>query len=352
MAEGKDDSFTKQPSSSRDVARLAGVSQSTVSRALRRDRRISAETQAKVSAAAERLGYSRVLYANSSAATHTLTVGVVVSDIQNPFYPELIDVLQTELGFLGIRALLFNLRTPSIMTPALMSLASQHSLDGLVLTSVSASWCLPERLRSGEIPTVLINRLTDESEIDSVSADNIDGGHQAADFLIGLGHREIGIVGGPLNISTHRDRRQGFMYQSSTAREVTLYEGPLPANEYSHATGFHSAQRILRDHPDVTALFCTNDLLAYGALSAARREGCSVPRDLSILGFDDIAMSSWDVLNLSTVHHPFKEMAKAASQRLADLMSGGDIGGPRQLQLPVHVVPRGSTSQGPGKVMN
>jgi LacI family transcriptional regulator len=296
-----------------------------------------------VSAAAEKLAYGRISPPSNLSGPNTLTVGVVVSDIQNPFYPELLDVLQTELGFLGIQALLFNQRTPTIMTPALMSLVGQHSLSGLILTSVSASWSLPTKLSSGEVPTVLLNRLIDGSAIDSVSADNLDGGRQAAEYLIGLGHLAIGIVSGPLDISTHRDRRQGFMEVSSAAPQVAWYEGPLFANDYSHATGFHSARRILRTHPEVTAIFCTNDLMAYGALSAARREGRSVPEDLSVLGFDDIAMSSWDVMDLSTIHHPFREMAKAASQRLADMIAGVDVGQARHIQLPVHVVPRATT---------
>ena len=323
----------------RDVARLAGVSQSTVSRALRGDPRISTETQASVSAAAQRLSYG--------ASRHTAypklpsrTVAVVVSDIQNPFYPELLDTLQTELGFLDIRALLFNQRTSTIMTPALMSQVEQHSVDGLILTSVSTSWTLPEKLSSGKIPCVLLNRLIDDAVIDSVSADNVDGGQQAAEHLIRLGHRSIGMVNGPADISTHRDRRRGFLEGCRRHAGVVVHEAPPPPSEYSHATGLHSAQRILRAHPEVTAIFCTNDLMAYGALSAARREGRKVPEDISVIGFDDIEMSSWDVLSLSTIHHPLREMAKAASQRLADIMGGDDRGEPQHLVLPVHVVYR------------
>lgn len=338
-----DDRLAERQPSSRDVARLAGVSQSTVSRALRGDPRISAETQVKVSAAAEKLAYGRTSAPSISSGTRTPTVGVVVSDIQNPFYPELLDVLQTELGFLGIQALLFNQRTPTIMTPTLMGLMSQHSLDGLILTSVSSTWSLPARLRSGEVPTVLLNRLIDDSSIDSISADNFDGGKQAAEYLISLGHRAIGIVVGPIDISTHRDRRNGFMEAASRVPQIDLYEAPPPINDYSHATGFHSTQRIFRTHPQVTAIFCTNDLMAYGALSAARNEGRPVPGALSVLGFDDIAMSGWDVMDLSTIHHPFKEMAKAASQRLADLIAGSGGDAPMHAQLPVHVVPRGTT---------
>jgi LacI family transcriptional regulator len=297
----------------------------------------------KVSAAAEKLAYGKGHAASSATAAHTFTVGVVVSDIQNPFYPELLDVLQTELGFLGIQALLFNQRTPSIMTPALMRLVSQHSLDGLILTSVSASWSLPSKLSSGELPTILLNRLIDGAQIDCVSADNVDGGKQAAEYLAGLGHQIVGIVGGPVEISTHRDRRQGFMEASCALGHVQVHEAPLPMKDYSYDTGFHSTQRILRTHPDISAVFCTNDLMAYGALSAARREGRAVPEDLSVLGFDDIAMSSWGVLDLSTIHHPFKEMAKAASQRLADIIAGDGTGESMQVQLPVHVVPRATT---------
>ena len=337
-----------RPPSGRDVARLAGVSQSTVSRALRNDTRISVDTRTAVSAAAERLGYSPKVGLDGNAkrsVPRSPTIGVVVSDIQNPFYPELLDVLQTELGFLGMHALLFNQRTPSIMTPALMSLVDQHSVDGLILTSVSASWHLPDRISSGALPTVLLNRLIDGVSIDSVSADNIDGGRQAARYLTELGHRIIGIVAGPLDISTHRDRRLGFLEAGRAKKDISVHEAPLPVHDYSHSTGFHSTGELLLRHPDISAVFCTNDLMAYGALSAARLERRSVPNDLSVLGFDNIEMSSWKVFDLSTVHHPFREMAKAASQRMADLLSGDTGGPPMQVQLPVHIVGRATTAQ-------
>jgi LacI family transcriptional regulator len=315
-----------------------------VSRALRDDPRISPETRTKVKAIARQISYPQA--ARSDAPTpRRRTVGVVVSDVTNPFYPELLDVIQTELGFLGLQALLFNQRTSTIMTPTLMKQVEQHSVDGLILTSVSSTWLLPEPLTSGRIPTVLLNRLVDDARIDAVTADNVEGGRLAAEYLTGLGHRRLAVVSGPQDISTHRDRRSGFEDFVSALPERTLFDTQVPASGYSHASGFQATHRLLRENPDVTAVFCTNDLMAYGALSAARELGVSVPGRLSVLGFDDIEMSAWPALALSTIHHPFRDMAKLASQRLADLMDNPDPGPPRHVRLPVRIVARSTTSR-------
>jgi LacI family transcriptional regulator len=328
--------------SSRDVAKLAGVSQSTVSRALRGDPRISAETRAVVAAAARQLDYP-ARGTSAHVAVSRPTVAVVVSDVTNPFYPELLDVLQTELGFLGFQALLFNQRTSTIITPTLLEQITQHDVVGLILTSVGASWSLPETINSGAVPAVLLNRLVDQGHIDSVSANNVEGGRMAARYLIELGHRRLGLVAGPRGISTHRDRREGFLEVTNQTDGVTVHEAPADENSYSHETGRLGTETVLREAPDVTAVFCTNDLMAFGSLSAAKATGRSVPEDLSVLGFDNIEMAGWAALDLSTVHHPFREMAKHASQRLAQLIGSPDAGPPRHIELPVRIVPRSST---------
>lgn len=326
---------------SRAVAKLAGVSQSTVSRALRDDPRISAGTRARIQAIARQLSYAPP---PADDTPRRRTVGVVVSDVTNPFYPELLDSLQTELGFLGLRALLFNQRTSTTTTATLLDQIEQTSVDGLILTSVATEWALPEPIASGRIPTVLLNRLTHDTPIDVVTADNVEGGRLAAGHLTALGHRRLAVVSGPQGISTHRDRRRGFEEFCAGLPGVTLFDTDTPFDGYSHATGSQAVHRLLRDHPGVTGVFCTNDLLAFGALSAAKELGVSVPGRLSVLGFDDIEMSGWSVHALSTIHHPFRDMAKLAAQRLAALLSAPGTLTPRHVRLPVRVIARSTTS--------
>jgi len=264
---------------SRDIAREAGVSQSTVSRALRGDPRVADDTRARIMEAAERLQYSPNLAARSLITNRTRTIGLVISDITNPFYPTLVDVLHDEFSLSGYRTVLFNERTDARGADDLLPQLAGRAVDGLVFASATLGSRSINAFAARGLPVVLLNRYVDEAKVDRVVADNYGGGVQAARFLAhDLGHRRIALIAGPDNTSTTRDRESGF--------RATLAELGVPFDEslrregdYSHQSGYQWCLDLLRSDPRPTAIFCGNDVIALGALdaAAASRPLTSVP---------------------------------------------------------------------------
>ncbi|WP_197376137.1 LacI family DNA-binding transcriptional regulator [Mycolicibacterium baixiangningiae] len=322
-----------------DVARLAGVSQATVSRALSGGT-VSAETRKKILEAAKAVGYVPNLGARAMKTGRVNTIGVVVADLRNPFYPEILDALTSYLDAAGQKVTLWNSDGPG--NDAALEAINAGSVDGVIFTTVTeASAPLRAALRRHS-PVVLINRTVETLGCDQVSSDNMAGGGTVADYLLENGHRRIAFLGGPSTASTARDRFRGFSQRLAEAG------APLPVEQvlegpFSHDFGLSAATRLLRADDPPTAIFCSNDLVAFGALDAARAERVAVPDDLWIVGYDDIAMSAWPAFDLTTVHQPSRTMAEAGARALLDRIA--EPTAPyRTLTFRSHLVVRGTTS--------
>jgi LacI family transcriptional regulator len=325
-----------------DVARLAGVSQATVSRALSGGT-VSPATRKKILDAAKEVGYVPNLGARAMKTGRVNTIGVVVADLRNPFYPEILDALTSYLDAAGKKVTLWNSDGPG--NDAALEAINAGSVDGVIFTTVTeASVPLQAALR-GHSPVVLINRIVETLGCDQVSSDNVAGGRTVADYLLDHGHREIAFIGGPSVASTARDRFRGFSERLAEAA-VPLRPERIRQGPFSHDFGFSASVELLRsDHPP-TAIFCSNDLVAFGALDAARTESVAVPGDLWIVGYDDIAMSAWPAFDLTTVHQPSRTMAEAGARALLDRID--EPTAPyRTLTFRSHLVARGSTGAAP-----
>ncbi|MBB4660920.1 LacI family DNA-binding transcriptional regulator [Conexibacter arvalis] len=329
---------------SRDIAREVGLSQTTVSRALRGDPRVAPDTLARVRAAAERLAYVPDAAARWLTTGRTLTVGVVVADITNPFYPEIVEVLHAELGREGYATVLLN-------DPRADDLARHlrgRSVDGLIVVSATLDDGLAARLPRLGVPLVLLNRDLDEIAADRVLSDNVAGGALVVDHLLELGHRRIGLIAGPPNTSTARDREQG-MRAALAARGLPLAPELRRAGSFSHHSGYQGCVELLRLPEPPTAVVCASDVVAFGALDAAKRLGVEVPRRLSIVGYDDIAMAGWEAFALTTIRQPLAQMAKRSVRLLLERLrpAGGSpppAAPPRREVFPPHLVKRETTA--------
>lgn len=337
---------TRLKTTSHDIAREAGVSQSTVSRALRRDPRVDPATAARVLQVAERLGYSPNLSARSLVTSRTRTIAVVVADITNPFYPQLVEALHEQLGRAGYRMILFNERTDARGDGGIEMFLSSGGADGAVFLSVTIDQVVSQMLSRSPVPTVLLNRDADGPQVDRVMADHRGGAMQVADLLAGLGHSRMAMIAGPANTSTSRDREAGFGEQLRR-HGLTLDPALQRAGEFTHQSGFQWTSELmaLRNRP--TAIFCVNDVVAFGALDAARRLRIEVPRDLSIVGFDDIPMAGWEAFSLTTVRQPLTEMARDAARRLIARIEETDDSEPSRVVFPTHLVQRATTGAAP-----
>jgi len=333
------------PVTSRDIAREIGLSQSTVSRALRGDPRVAPDTLARVQAAAERLAYVPDAVARSLTTGRTQTVAVVVADVTNPFYPEIVEVLHGELGRKGYATVLLN----DPRGDDLVRLLRGRAVDGLIAVSATLDERLRDQLSRLGMPLVLLNRDLERLDADRVVSDNVAGGALVAEHLLGLGHRRIGLIAGPANTSTARDRERGFR-DALAARGLPLDPALRREGSFSHHSGHQGCLELLRLPEPPTAIFCASDVVAFGALDAAKRLGVAVPERLSVVGYDDVAMAGWEAFALTTIRQPLAQMAKLSVRLLLDRLqpSGGGedpaASPPRREVFPPQVVKRETTA--------
>ena len=321
---------------SHDVARAAGVSQPTVSRALRDDPNIAESTKARVADAARRLGYVPNELGRSLSLRATRRIAVV-ADLDNPLWPMLIEQLHDGLARKGYS----------------MTLLAEHGdlqqfeqqllggwADGVIITSVRMRATLPFELRRRGVPFVLVNRVIKGLKADAAVADNVGGGRTAAQVLVAAGHTRIGALLGPEDTSTGRDRERGFREGLAQAG-LALPDARVVHGEFDYAFGREALPRLLKGRHRATAIFCANDIIAIGALNTARQLGVSVPADVALMGFDDLDQASWPAFDLTTIRIPFDVLVQAAVTRILERLAG-DRSSPRVEVHPVTPVLRGT----------
>lgn len=327
---------------SRDLAAQLGVSQSTVSRALRDDPRVSPETRQRIAEAARVAGYTPNLTARSLITRQTGQVALVVSDITNPFYPDLVEVLHHEFSLLGYRTVLFDEQTDH-SGDHLVPFFLGRSVDGVMFASATLGSNVVHKLVENGVPVVLVNRDVEGVRVDRVLSDNYGGGRLAAHHLVNSGHRRIGLILGPQNTSTSRDRERGFLAGLQDMQVPPCDEFRRVGN-YTYENGYQWATDLLGKSNPPSALFCANDIIAFGALDAARRLGVRVPQQASIIGFDDVPMAGWEVFGLTTIRQNLGRMARLAARRLVDRISGRGESLAQTVIFPTQMIVRRTTA--------
>jgi len=331
----------KPPATSHDVARLAGVSQPTVSRALRDDPRLSHDTRRRVHDAAQELRYVPSQRGRSLATRSTRQVGIVVSDLGNSFYLEVLDELHDVLREVGMRMLVL---TPESHDAVSIEQLVDGSLDGAILTTTRLGSALPEDLAARGFPFVLLNREVDSSTGDVCVIDNQRGAGLVAGELLTLGHREIAAIFGPADTSTGRDREAGFRSVLAGA-SVPLPEHRWRRCAFDFQAGHRAAIELIdgaRSAP--TAIFCANDIIALGAFNALRGRGIAIPAEMTLIGFDDVRMAAWEAFELTTVRQDIPRMVRTATELLLTRLAGGSGASlaPRRIVLEPTLVKRGT----------
>lgn len=339
---------------SHDVAQAIGVSQTTVSRALRDDDRISQATKKRVRAAAAELGYVPSDIGRSLVTRSTRTIAIVITDMSSVFYPYLVAPLHNAVVARGYRMVLFtetletDPETPSgipfqeeTLAPGggangvqvdapdihagevrpLLDRLLDRSVDGVILTTSRLDGTVPQELARRSLPFVFLTRYVDGVAADSAIVDNSLGASLAAAEAIRLGHRHFGAILGPDNTSTGRDRERGIR-AALNAGGLQLQPQFVRRGPFTFETGYTGMRELLDIEDGPTVVLCSNDTVAIGAFNAAFSLGRSVPADVSIVGFDDLPMARWDVFNLTTVHQPMEAMARTAVELLVERIDG------------------------------
>jgi DNA-binding LacI/PurR family transcriptional regulator len=320
-----------------DVATLAGVSKSLVSMVMRDDPGVSDARRAAVLDAAASLGYRPNRAAAILAGTRTRTIGVVIEDFRNPWYIPMLDGIRSVLSAHGLRLTVVdttsNAHLPTTPFDDLVSLR----VDGVVIAAESA----PDLVIPPDLPVVVAGvRAVAPDGVDTVAADEDAGGRLATDHLLDLGHRSVAYLNGTGGSAVVR--RAAYESRMVASGSVPIVVGDGPTTE---RTGYLAAAAVLADHPEVTALFAANDVMAMGAIAAAHEAGRTVPGDLSVLGFDDSPLASSPLLRLTTVDPRSTDVGRVAATRLVELIDGtGERGAAVTTLLEPSLVVRATTA--------
>lgn len=332
----------KAQATSLDVARLAGVSQSAVSRCFTAGASVSHAMRDKVQAAARKLGYQPNAHARSLITGRSRIIGLVLSALENLFYPAVLERLAKRLQQDGYHLLIFigdNANSDDLVEEIL-----QYNVDGIVLGATTLSSALAQRCADASIPVVLFNRVMASGSagaVSSVRSDNVGGGREMARFLVAGGHKRIAYIAGREDSSTNLEREQGFreglaeLGQRIYARAIGNYD-VVQARQAARDLFAAAA-----DRPD--AVFVAGDLMAIVVLDTLRHElGLSVPQDVSVVGFDNVPQAAWASYELTTFEQPVQPMVEATVALLQSYLREAQTPPSQNLVVPGQLIIRQS----------
>ena len=308
----------RRPSST-DVARLAGVSQSAVSRSFTPGASVSAATKSKVLEAARTLGYQPNALPRMLLTQRSNLVALVIGDMANPFYAEVLRLTIAALDARGRRAVVFALgaRGGCEKIDTAISEAVRHRVDGVIVTSANVGEATVEACQRMRVPVVLFNRFLNAPGVASIGCDNLRGGRAAAAELLAGGHGRFGFASGEPTAPSNLQRLRGYAARLKLAGHDVRVSGD--ANAYEN--GRDAARTLWAEGCD--AIFCGSDVVAFGALDALRGElGLRVPQDIAVVGFDDVPMAGYGAYALTTIRQRRGHMVERAVDVLASLMEG------------------------------
>ena len=305
-----------------DVAARAGVSTATVSRVLAGIGRSRPQTTAAVMQAVETLGYRPSGVARSLRMQRTRTLGLIVSDIQNPFFPELVRAADDAARAIEYSILLGSAAFDEMRAIHYLNLMVDRRVDGMIVASSQISDSSWQWLLASPVPVIVVNAEPPDLRVPAIASDNEGGSRLAVEHLVELGHRRIGYIRGPQSFTAAGPRLEGFRKACADAG-LSPDDTPILRGEGQAESGELAATQMLEQAPWVTAIACYNDLTAIGAMRALRAAGRRVPEDVSIVGFDDIAAASWIVPALTTMSQQKAEMGRLAVEHLVRTIEDG-----------------------------
>ena len=296
------------------MAKVAGVSQATVSRVLRGEARVRPETRARVHAALTATGYEPHALARSFRTRRADAIGVVVARLSYQLFPAMLEALGQRIAQAGLRMVVWDAEFGGDL-PASKALR-QGLVDGVILLAATQESQFLHDTVSPHAPVVLVNRMVEGYPCDQIGSDNLGGGRQVAEFFVRAGRRKIALVGGLQRASPIREREQGFREALTTLGHSLSPERYHRSETFTHASGVEAARHMLGSDDPPDAIFCVNDVLATGVMDGARALGLRIPQDVWVVGYDDIELASWGAYQLTTVHQPMLRMVEQGLELL------------------------------------
>lgn len=327
-----------------DVARVAGVSRATASRAVNGGAKVSARAQAAVDAAVSTLNYSPNPAARSLVTRRTDSIAVVVPEPEDrvftdPFFAGTLRAVSRVLAEHELQMVLLLAPRGAVGDRTLRYLRGRHA-DGALVTSHHRQDRMAHRLAELGLPSVFCGRPWSGSNLVTyVDTDNVEGGRLAAEALLARGCRRIGTVAGPEDMTASVDRLEGWRAGLAAAG---VLRDRVAHGDFTVAGGERATRALLEEHPDLDGLFVASDLMASGALNALRAAGRRVPQDVAVVGFDDLGVAEHTSPPLTTLRNPVAEMADQATRMLIQQIRGQSSAAPVRVVMPTALVVRES----------
>lgn len=328
----------------KDVAKLAEVSTATVSRVINSPERVNPKTQESVYRAMEICRYKYNALARGFATKRSHTIGLIVPTITNPVFSESVRGVQDFASEKGYHVILGNSDYQYEQESMLIDVFLERQVDGLIITSTDLKGNALKNLLNDEFPFVLLYSSVKSGPMSCIGIDNFSGGYLAVKHLVDLNHRRIGMLAGKFHFSDRSFHRWNGYKKCLKDHQIFFDSNLLVQTRYGLMEGQEGFKRLFLKGNQPTAVFCSNDMLAIGAMEGARQLGLRIPQDVSIIGFDDMQISSFISPSLSTIIQPTYEMGRLGAEVLLNRIDN-------KFQRPVHkfldikLVSRESTSK-------
>jgi LacI family transcriptional regulator len=326
----------------RDVAKLAGVAPTTVSRVMNNSGYVSAATRQRVEAAAAELHFEPNLLASGLKSRRTRTIALVLTDITNPFWTSVARAVEDEASSEGYTVIFCNTDEDDTKQDQYLSMLVQRRVDGVLLVPASNSGKTVQKLQAQGVHVVVLDRQVEGVDVDIVRGDSVQGAHALMSHLLSLGHRRVGMLAGPTDVSAARDRVRGYRLALAEAK-LDVDETLVRYGRFTVESGDTMTRELLTLVPRPTALFAANNFIAVGAMRALHNAGLRVPDDMSLVAFDDLPDTYMQAPILTVAVQPTYELGTVAAKLLLDRLKREAPRRPTDVLLATELIVRAST---------
>ena len=308
----------------KDVANLAGVHPSTVSRVINDDSRISEKTKNKVLLIIKKLGYTPNAIARGLKTKRTYTLGMLIPDITNPFFAEIARGVEDAANKNNFNVILCNTDDKLKKERIYLEILKGKRVDGLILGTAHIRDKSILELEKKKFPYILVSRNIEGLDKNCVIVDDVVGGIMVTEYLIKLGHRRIAHITGPPTVRAANNRLEGYKF-ALEKHQIEYHEELVKEGDFRIKGGYQAMKKFLKLPEPPTAIFAANDLLALGAIQAIQKKKYHIPEDFCIIGFDDIRLASFVYPPLTTIRQPMLEMGALAVKMLLKIIEEGEF---------------------------
>ncbi len=327
----------------KDVARRAGLGMGTVSRVLNGSGYVSEESRQRVLDAVRDLNYVPNAQARAMMTGRTMTLGVLLPDVTNPYFPAMVRGIEDEARRNGYTVILLETDWQPANERMAVDTLRRQSVDGTILVDVALSDLLTSILLTAHVPVVLIGRGIERQDVAQITVNNYKGATEAMQWMQSKGHRRIGFLAGPEHAASAQQRLRAYLdfmgWEALRVDEIEKHpELPIAQTDYSFEKGREATELLLQKHPDITCIFGVNDMTALGALSYLTARNINVPDTIAVVGFDDILMASLVPPPLTTMRQPVYDMGVAGARLLIERIKNAESNSQRLVFDPVLVV--------------